>query len=399
MKRRIRIGGSDIDADDAGLDECLALAFTRREHPMCLCCSEGVPMYIARLGDRHLLKRMPGTGPQHDTDCVSYEPPSGLSGLGTVEGEAIVENVEDGTTHLKLGFNLSKLAGRTAPATTGSIEPGDVRTDGARLSLKAMLHYLWDRAEFNRWRPAMEGRRNWAVIRKFLIEAASGSAAKGRPLSESLYLPEMFDAAREDAIAQRRAAFMSKAIRAEGNRRSLAILIGEVKEIVPSRMGKRLIVRHMPRFPFMLAEDVERRMSKIFARELSLWDASPEAHLIVVATFGASASGVVSIEAIALMVVNDRWLPVESRYEAALIEALTKRGAGFVKALRYNLGSALPMASVVLTRNGAPPVAMYIVPDDVDTAYREALDRLIIESEIGSWVWDIRDGPMPALPA
>lgn len=291
MSRRIRIGGEDIAFDGEPAEELLAGAFARREHPLCLCCQDGVPMYVARFGDRHILKRMPGTGPQHDVDCDSYEPPSDLSGLASVEGEAIVENIEDGTTALKLGFSLSKLAGRTAPAAGESTAAGEAKTDGARLSLKAMLHFLWDRAGFNRWRPAMAGRRNWAVLRKFLLDAAAESTAKGKPLAHSLYVPEMFDARREDAIVQRRAEFMSRAIQSNGNRRSLAILIGEVKEIAPSRIGARLVVKHAPRFPFMLADDVERRLKKAFANELAVWDANAESHLITVATFGIGAAG------------------------------------------------------------------------------------------------------------
>src|SRR3546814_7233822 len=100
-----------------------------------------------------------------------------------------------------------------------------------------MLHFLWDRAQFNRWRPAMAGRRNWAVVRKFVVEAAASSRAKGKPLSDALYIPEMFDRERADAIVQRRQAFLSRAVQSQGNRRSLAILIGEVKEIKPARYG------------------------------------------------------------------------------------------------------------------------------------------------------------------
>jgi hypothetical protein len=398
MTRRIRIGGADLDGGDIGFEEQLAAAFARREHPLCLCCAEGVPMYIARLGDRHILKRMPATGPRHCADCDSYDPPAGLSGLGAVEGEAIVENVEDGTTSVKLGFSLSKLAGRTAPAAGDSAGSGDVTTDGARLSLKAMLHYLWDRAGFNRWRPAMAGRRNWAVVRKYVLDAAASATAKGKPLADSLYIPEMFDAAREGAIVQRRAAFLSKAIQTQGNRRSLAILIGEIKEIAPARMGARLIVKHAPRFPFMLAEDAQRRMNKVFAAELALWDASPESHLVVAATFGVNAAGIAAIDTVALMLANDKWIPFESRYEATLIEMLTKRGAGFVKALRYNLAAAQPMASIVLTRADAEPVAMYVVPDAADPAYRDALVETIAESGMVVWVWDASAGPMPDLP-
>ena len=356
-------------------------------------------MYIARLGDRHILKRMPDTGPQHDADCDSYEPPPALSGLATVEGKAIVENIEDGTTLIKLGFSLSKLSGRSTPASGESVDAGDARTDGARLSLKALLHFLWDRAGFNRWRPAMAGRRNWAVLRKYLLEIAAGSTAKGKPLADSLYIPEMFDPRREDAIFQRRLDFFSRAIRSQGNRRSLAMLVGEVKEIAAARLGAKLIVKHAPRFPFMLADDIHRRMTKVFAGELAVWDASSDSHLIAIATFGTDVSGIASIEAIALMAVDTNWIPFDSRYEAMLVEALTRSGASFVKTLRYNLPRSQPMASVILTGQGGQSSAMYLVPDNANASYRETLDALIAESGMRSWVWDIVSGPMPELPS
>lgn len=397
--RCFRIGGSVVTADASDLGERLAEAFARREHPLCLCCPEGVPMYVTRAGGRHILKRMPGSGPQHDTDCDSYEPPHGLSGRGHVEGQAIVENAEDGTTLLRLDFSLTKLAGRTAPAPREAADAGAAKTDGSRLSLRALLHFLWEQAEFNRWRPAMAGRRNWAVVRKFLLETAESTIAKGRPLSDVLYIPEMFDTDREAAIAQRRAAFLSRAVQAEGNRRTLAILIGEIKEFAPARFGHRVIVKHAPRFPFMLAEDAYRRMAAAFATDLALWNAIADSHLVAAATFGIDAAGIATIEALALMVVTDRWIPFESRYDAALIETLTKQRASFVKGMRYTLAAGQPMASAVMRVEGAPPVALYIVPDDADPAYRAALDALVAESGMSAWVWDIREGAMPALPS
>jgi hypothetical protein len=397
--RRFRIGGSVVAAEASDLGERLAEAFARREHPQCLCCPEGVPMYVARAGGRHIVKRMPGSGPDHDIDCDSYEPPHGLSGRGQVEGGAIVENAEDGTTLLRLDFSLTKLAGRTAPAPRDPIDAGAAKTDGSRLSLKALLHYLWDQAAFNRWRPAMAGKRNWAVVRKFLLEAAEGKAAKGKPLAGMLYIPEMFDAGRAAAIGDRRAAFLSRAIRADGKRRTMAILIGEIKEITPARFGFRLVVKHMPSFPFMLAEDVHRRMTTSFATEIALWNAAPDAHLVAMATFGIDTAGIAAIEAIALMVVTDRWVPVENRYEVMLVEALTRQGASFVKSLRYTLPFSAPMASVVVRRAGVPPAALYIAPDDATPAYRDALGALIAESGMESWVWEVGEGAMPPLPS
>ena len=69
------------------------------------------------------------------------------------------------------------------------------------------------------------------------------------------------------------------------------MLIGEVKEIAPARFGHRMVVKHVPKFPFMLNDDVHRRMTVKFADELSLWGAMPEAHLIAIATFRARPHG------------------------------------------------------------------------------------------------------------
>src|SRR3546814_20963549 len=104
------------------------------------------------------------------------------------------------------------------------------------------------------------------------------------------------------------------------------------------------------------------------------------------------------VEASWSMMVIERGSPHESQYRGMLLGALTKCGSIFVKGLRYNLPPAQPMASVVLTREGGQPIAMYIVPDDADGDYRETLDQLVSESEMESWIWEIAEGPMPDLP-
>ena len=190
--RRIRIGTTEVSLDAGDFEATLARAHAARDRPLCLCRTSGVPMYVASLSDRHILKRMPETGPQHDPGCDSYEAPYELSGFGHVAGSAIQENADDGVTVLKLDFSLSKTGAKAASDPGQGGDAGSVKTDGSKLSLRALLHYLWDQAEFNRWRPGMTGKRNWAVIRKFLDEAADGKTAKGKPLSDILFIPETF---------------------------------------------------------------------------------------------------------------------------------------------------------------------------------------------------------------
>lgn len=397
--RQIAIEGEVVATDAADFQARLADAHARHDRPLCLCRDTGLPLYIARAGGRLILKRMPGTGARHDPACASYEPPYELSGLGAVAGSAISEDFETGTTSLKLDFSLTKSPGRAAPAPSATPDSGEVRSDGTKLTLRALLHYLWDQAGFNRWRPGMAGKRNWAVIRKFLLEAAEGKTSKGKALPDILYIPEMFQSEREAEITQRRSAFMTRATATAGKARPLLIVVGEVKEIAPARSGHRLVIKHAPKFPFLLNEDVHRRLGVVFASELSLWNANPDAHLIAIATFGLDSAGVATIEAVALMVVTENWIPFESISEAGLLDALTRRKISFLKGLRYNLPASQPLASVVLHEDAPTPLAMFIVPNEADAAYRMALDALIETSDLPAWIWAPGDEPMPALPA
>ena len=396
--RRVRICERELHFESIELKEQLARTHGSATRPLCLCRSPGVPMYVARVSSRHILKRMPETGPDHDPSCDSYEAPYELSGFGHVAGSAIRENAEDGVTVLRLDFSLSKAGLKKASAQWDASEAGAAKTDGSKLSLRALLHYLWDQAEFNRWRPGMAGKRNWAVIRKYLLEAAEGKTTKAAPLLDRLFIPETFQSEREDEIAQRRIAFMNRAVSAESNRRPLFLLIGEVKEIAPARYGHKLVVRHLPKFPFMLNEDIHRRMTVKFASDLSLWSVLSEGRLIAIATFGLDQAGVAQIDAVSLMVVNENWIPVEHSHDATLLDALTRKRSSFLKGLRYNLSIKEPLVSVLLREDAAGPVAMYIVPAEADQAYRETLAELTAKSGIASWVWSAAEGSMPALP-
>ncbi|MFZ2987169.1 DUF1173 family protein, partial [Ideonella sp.] len=74
-----------------GFAEAIADAHAAHHRPRCMCMVEGVEMYVARLGEGYIVKRMPDTGSHHAPDCPSYEPPAASSGLGQVLGSAISE--------------------------------------------------------------------------------------------------------------------------------------------------------------------------------------------------------------------------------------------------------------------------------------------------------------------
>src|SRR3546814_20937219 len=103
-------------------------------------------------------------------------------------GASIPDDPDQNVTAGKLGFSLAKQPGRAAP-TPATGESDAVRTDGAKLTLRGTLHYLWEQAGFNRWAPAMSGKRSWGVIRKYILQAAADKTAdrKSTRLNSSHY--------------------------------------------------------------------------------------------------------------------------------------------------------------------------------------------------------------------
>lgn len=133
--RRFRIGGEVFEDDAAAFQLALRDAHERKLRPLCLCREPGTAMYIARMGEQYLVKRMPLTGFEHDPACESFEPPYELSGLGALIGSAIQLDTATGMAALKLDFSLSKTGSRAAPvaAESGS---DSVAGDARKLTLR-----------------------------------------------------------------------------------------------------------------------------------------------------------------------------------------------------------------------------------------------------------------------
>jgi hypothetical protein len=395
--RRFRLADEVIEDNAPYLQSALADAYQRRIRPHCLCKEGGLPMYIARIGDQYLVKRMPLSGGGHDPNCPSYEPPDELSGLGVLTGSAIQVDPESGMSALKLSFSLTKIGTRAAP-NRGTNLTDTIVGDAKKLSLRSLLHYLWHQAELTAWTSRWAGKRHWWNIRWHLKEAAGQMTVKGGTLSEILFIPEPFRATDKSAIEQRRTAALAPAIPPKSGPRKLMILVGEVKDFAPARNGHRLIVKHLPDFPLMLEEGIYRRLQARFENELALWGADEASHLIVIATFGLTPAGLAVVEDMALMVVAENWVPYESIYEKRLVDALARVGERSVKGLRYNLSAEKPTAAAILQRS-SQPVALYVVPPSADGAYEEALGELITsQPEIGVWIWRTTEGEMPPLP-
>lgn len=388
------VGGRRFEIGSRGFAEAIADAHSSHLRPRCMCTVEGVEMYVARLGDGFIVKRMPDTGRLHAPDCPSYEPPVEVSGLGQVLGSAITEDPATGETTLKLDFPLTKIPGRTAMPPAGG-ESDSVSSSGTKLSLRGLLHYLWDQAELTRWHPGFAGRRTWATVRRHLLQAADHKIARGDALRTRLYVPESFSVDECDAINARRLAQWQHAVAAPGKPQHLMLLIGEIKEIVPARYGFKAIVKHMPDQAFAIDEQLYRRLGRRFESELALWGAANDIHMVMIATFGVSSAGIPAIHELCLMPVTRQWLPVQDAFEKQLMDRLVSENRSFVKGLHYNLGRGDRVASAVLTDCEAAAPMLFIRLASLDET---TPDQDTGDASSPAWTWHTSGEPMPPLP-
>lgn len=350
-------------------------------------------MYVARIGPgRYVIKRMPDTGLAHAHHCASYLPPEELSGLGQVLGSAINEEADSGLTAIKLGFRMSK-TDRTGPAGGGCGEVADsVAAEPNRLTLRAVLHYLWQEADLAVWSPGMAGKRNWRVVSWYLRQAARGKFTKGKPLTSRLYVPEPFTAEKKTEIAARRLSAWAP-VQRHGPGQQFMMLIGEIKAIEPARFGHKLLIKHLPDAPLMVDDALLARMNKRFGDEIELWQSDEDGHLMVIATFSVGRAGLATAEEISLVMTDRNWLPYESLADKLLLEVALQQRRRFTKSLRYNLAPDKPMASLVLT-DTEKPTAAFLLTSDHD---REAVADLAAQTGTEVWTWVVGED-LPALP-
>lgn len=393
---RYLFGVTLYSPEHAAWQRILQKAHTAKIRPVCVCQAESLrtAMYVAHAHGAYVLKRLPDTGSFHAAFCEHYEPPPELSGLGQVAGTAIREQPETDTTALTLDFPLTKGRSRV-PGAPSEVEHESVRADGTKLTLRGLLHYLWDEAGLTRWTPAMSGRRSWFVVRRELMAAASAKVAKGKPLADLLFIPETYSLERQDEIKRRQVESLSRLALQSTDR---MLFIGTVKGFDDARFGKSLVVKHLPDLKLMMGDDMHKHLQSRFAHQLQLWGQFDATQLIVIATVSRSPQGVYFLESACLMNVNSQWIPFESAFELELLERMHTTERRFSKGLRYNLASDKPLACAVVQDTGDVPVALFVVPQELMAKYDSTLDAMTEEARMGIWRWNAGVQALPELP-
>lgn len=383
-------------ADDSGLQEALSRAYQSPGRPRCLCVPGGVEMYVAR-HDRFVIRRMPDTGHRHHPGCPSFEPEAGESGLGELLGQAVIE-VEPGRVELRVGFAWERRTGQSVARGTPQ-EATEVAQPRRRMSLRALMHFLFERAGFNRWSPAMEGKRSQGVLHKYLMEAAGEVLVQGAALGERLYVPEAFSEQRKAEAAQRRRARLA-ILHPHDGRWPLALVLGEFKTCEDTALGSRIWIRHMPDAPLLVSRSVWARAERVHAPLFEARDADTGlgVRIVMAALIRARREQTYEVESLSLMLASEQWIPVEGVHELPLVQALVAQGRRFVKPLRYDARSAAGFANALLLDAGPAVVPVHLLSPFMTPAERHAKEQAIAAVGGGAWVWRTEE-VMPPLPA
>lgn len=391
------IKGTVYAASDPQLQAVLAQTYETSERPRCMCVHGGVEMYVAR-HRQFVIKRMPESGCRHDPGCPSYEPEPYQSGLGEMIGESVIEHAPD-RVELRVDFPFARAPGRAMPR--GEQEtPSAVTADQRRMSLRAVMHFLFERAGMNRWHPAMEGKRNQGVLHKYLTEAADDVVTKGLRLSERLYVPEPFSEAGKSQIADRRRSKLAFLQSSEENLHfNMALVLGEFKGAGAGATGRKVWIRHMPDAPLLIATKAWERIERVYGELFEARDADTayKPRIVVCALIYAKREHTYQIEAASFMLATDHWIPVEGVHELGLIHTLIDEKRRFLKPLRYDAKTAAVFPNVLLLDAGEKPLPMHLVSGFM-TAKERGLKEKALTNEETKWVW-YTDRPMPVLPA
>jgi len=391
--QRFAIKGSEIGADDPQLQEALAQVHDTLERPRCLCMPGGVEMYVAR-HSLFVVKRMPDSGSAHHPGCPSYEPEAQQSGLGELMGEAVLES-EPGRVELRVDFPWTRIIGRSVSRGEAQ-EVAEVGVPQRRMSLRALMHFLFERAGFNRWSPAMAGKRNQGVLRKFLLEAAEEITVKGVPLAERLYIPEPFSESGKAEAARRRREKLAVLGPRDGQT-PLAIVIGEYKASEATAQGRRVWIRHMPDAPLLIAGRAWERIERVFAPQFEARDADigHSVRLVMAALICARREYTYEIDSVSLMLTSEQWIPIDGVHELPLIEALVAQQRRFIKPLRYDARSVAPFPNALLLDAGPSPVALHVLSMFMAPKERAAKEKAIGRAGEMAWIWST-DQAMPS---
>lgn len=388
-----------------GWQSVLKAAYGRAD-VRCACRGAG-PKRLAvkyfEVSDAFSLARFSLSGGEHAPDCRFYSPSHSQSGL-CADASGVIEQRPDGSVKIRLEIGMierTDVAAPAAPRTTPTNRAPSAKQ--ASMKLLGLLHYLWEEAGLNQWKPAFVGKRRASLSYWWVNNAAENVWAGHVKLVDQLLLPAFGAETRE---AERNRARVTGALDAKHRMLVIAPLAAYTPERAES-MDRQLKIGGFHGMPIaFMQKGLWESTTRRFPNASGAWRSGHGTVAIAQIEIKQGPKGIsASVIDLALMSITADFIPVDSSYERIVAEKLVTQGRAFLKQLRFTAGSDQVLPDFILTdtprevplevfgRNDA----QYLLRKQEKCAYYNAQ-----YGQAGWWNWDAAasDAPssMPPFP-
>lgn len=416
----IRADGVDFDAQAYLEDPVVFLpaildARAKYGFALCLCTAPPRQLVIREVRGVAYLAVWPNDGPNHDPACEFHREwhPSddekactavnhqsdGSAGERIHRSKPAAKILPDG--HWDLALDLpkppmgnSRESVRTPKGSREQPSGEQVRRD--QFNMGEFLGWLWENSNFNRWGHGW--RRDWYRVANTVLRDAGAIHVGGEPLAQCLYAPPPFRKDDEVAIQAGWERFVQPLTDSaeKGLARKRGFILAEVKAFDRTDYGFRVQCRNMAR-PLFVDDHLHAVLAKASPLALALLPKVKEVGCSVVGLWAIEATGRGNFRAIAgaLMLVNARYIPVNTTAELEIANALCAGDRTFTKGVGRFAG-----ADFVIREGGKPKALLVYTLNSADyRARRDVVAQRCLDAGCSVWKWDITlQRAMPALP-
>lgn len=393
-----RFSAQQVRSHPEGVNEALLKAKREIGHALCHCMpGVDLKLVIRERNGQCLLAVWPEDGPNHHRDCPFHRASDALSGVQGHRKGALQET-EDGFSIRPTITLTRRRAELRAPVHERDAATDRERVSRARMSLLAVLHYLWEQADQNRWNRGW--RRDYGRLQWSLAQVIAHGKMGRYGLAELVYMPPRFnrDAVREinAGWAQWKARFQQQ----EGATTvRTGLILAELHSIEQTRHGFGVKLAQHAEMVYCSAE-MRGALAKKYARALAtVGRRDTGTCAVALLATEVSQKGNVNIVDGALMLTTTSYIPVDSTYEAKLAQHLVTANRSFIKPLHYDVREQL-LPDFVLTDTD-PETYLEVFGMDTAQYTQRKQEKIKIYAEQGKqlWTWEAHTGvPWPHLP-
>lgn len=354
--------------------------------------------------DLFSLARFSLTGGQHAPDCHFYSASPYQAGQGP-DASGVIDQRPDGSVKIRLEIGMLDRGETPAPAAPGKPEaPRAPAATQSSMKLLGLLHYLWQEAGLDQWKPAFAGKRRASLSYWWLNNAADNVWAGRLKVIEHLLLPAFGADTKE---AERNRARTAAALQAKHRMLIVAPLAAFTQERSDA-MARQLKIGGFHGMPITFMQSgLWDSTVKRFPAAVAAWRNGHGTVVIAQVELKQGPKGVYSSAIdMALMSITAEFIPVESSYERVVAEKLVEEGRAFVKPMRYDASADQVHPDFILTDSAREVPLEVFGRSDAEYLRRKEEKRAYYDAQYGEdgwWGWDAAAGgavaSMPPFPA